>query len=258
MSESREFTAVKTLRAYEHIVSQIEIAIADGTLKPGQHLPSEREMMENFAVSRPTIREALRVLESNGLVRSKHGNPKGPEILKPSADLLYRPVRQLVRTNRLSLNEFLPMRITLDGLACALAAGCRTEELLGAMELALAGMGEALTSESSEAFGLADVAYHAAIWDATGNQLVSIFSNVTRDVMLDMIRDHIDHSLDSQAEMNLSFERDTEIFAAIRAGEAELAGYLARSYIFEAYSNLVSPAERELLSSLVGQKPHKR
>ncbi|CAN5186137.1 FadR/GntR family transcriptional regulator [soil metagenome] len=250
-----DFTAVKTLRAYEHIVAQVEMAIADGSLSPGQHLPSEREMMDNFAVSRPTVREALRVLESNGLVRSKHGNPRGPEILEPSADVLYRPVRQLVRTNRLNLNEFLPMRMSLDGLACALAASLRTEAHLDAMEIALAGMGATTEDTSSEAFSEADVDFHTAIWEATDNRLVSIFSNVTRDIMLDMIKEKIDHAGDSAAVKRLSFEHDSDIFAAIKAGDPERASYLARRYIYEYYNEFVTEPERAILRSLIGSAP---
>ena len=66
------------MRLYQRIVEQIEDAIARGELKPGQRLPSERELVVQFGASRSTVREALRVLESNGVVRSRPGDPTAP------------------------------------------------------------------------------------------------------------------------------------------------------------------------------------
>jgi len=66
--------AVEKKRAYEDIVRQMRGLIKDGKLKKGDQLPTEREMTEVFKVSRATVREAIRTLESMGLVGSKQGN----------------------------------------------------------------------------------------------------------------------------------------------------------------------------------------
>ena len=81
MSEGPRFQPVQPVRAYQRIVEQVEEALARGDLRPGQRLPSERELVAQFEVSRSTVREALRVLESNGVVRSRPGDPNGPEVL---------------------------------------------------------------------------------------------------------------------------------------------------------------------------------
>jgi len=76
--EGSLFQQVQPVRLYQRIVEQIEDALARGELKPGQRLPSERELVVQFGASRSTVREALRVLESNGVVRSRPGDPDGP------------------------------------------------------------------------------------------------------------------------------------------------------------------------------------
>ena len=81
MADGPRFQPVQPVRAYQRIVEQVEDALVRGELAPGQRLPSERELVTQFAVSRSTVREALRVLESNGVVRSRPGDPNGPEIL---------------------------------------------------------------------------------------------------------------------------------------------------------------------------------
>ncbi|MBV8487480.1 MAG: FadR family transcriptional regulator [Planctomycetaceae bacterium] len=68
------------------MLAPLQRKILEGELAPGDRLPSEREMMDTFGVSRPTVREALRVAESLGLVAVRHGDPGGPRVLgQPSA-----------------------------------------------------------------------------------------------------------------------------------------------------------------------------
>ncbi|MGA9925356.1 MAG: GntR family transcriptional regulator, partial [Isosphaeraceae bacterium] len=75
------FEPIKPTRAHEAVLAQLQRKILKGELAPGDRLPSEREMMETFGVSRPTVREALRVAESLGLVAVRHGDPGGPQVL---------------------------------------------------------------------------------------------------------------------------------------------------------------------------------
>ena len=72
------FRPVRAVHAYERIVEQIEDAIFHGRIAPDDRLPSERELMREFQVGRSTVREALRVLQSKGLVRSPAGRPERP------------------------------------------------------------------------------------------------------------------------------------------------------------------------------------
>ncbi|MGO4599699.1 FadR/GntR family transcriptional regulator [Terrabacter sp. 2RAF25] len=86
---ARGFEPVRSVRLYERIVEQVEEAIARGELRPGERLPSERELVVQFGTSRATVREALRVLESNGVVRSRPGDPNGPEAARASLHSLH-------------------------------------------------------------------------------------------------------------------------------------------------------------------------
>src|SRR3954466_7019859 len=115
MSERSLFRHVEPVRLYQRIVQQIEDAITRGELKPGQRLPSERELVTQFAASRPTVREALRVLESNGIVRSRPGDPNGPEILPFSSTALRKQMVRLARVDELTLAELIAFRMIMDG-----------------------------------------------------------------------------------------------------------------------------------------------
>lgn len=251
MTGTTGFTPIRTVRASERIVEQIEEAITQGELRPGDRLPSERDLMATFEVSRPTVREALRVLESSGLVRSKHGDPRGPEILAATPATLHKSLTRLARLDVVSLLELVQFRIMLEGSACALAAQRRTNEQLAELDAAIVTMGDVVT-HGFEAFSQADVAFHATVWRASGNQLIEIVGNVARDVVGGLISKNLEAADDRDALMRLSLEHDREILAAIRASDGRRAGDLARTFVYEAYAGYVPADDRESLRLVAG------
>src|SRR4051794_951152 len=128
------FQPVRAVHAYERIVEQIEDAILVGRLAPNDRLPSERELMREFEVGRSTGREALRVLQSKGLVRSRPGDPHGPLVLPFSTDRLRDSMYALARFEVLSLRELLQFRMTIESSAFRLTALSRTSEQLAGLE----------------------------------------------------------------------------------------------------------------------------
>lgn len=240
------FTPVKTVKAYERVVEQIESAISKRELRPGDRLPSERELMLTFEVSRSTIREALRVLESIGLVRSRPGDPRGPEVLQASLATLTKNVNRLVRLESIGLSELVEFRIMLEGSACTLAAQHRTLQQLQSMCDAVDAMQAAITN-GPVAFSQADVAFHVSVWAASQNQLMQICGEAARGALIDMVTDELDRAPDSQAKMELSLSHDREILAAISAGDGPVAGRLARSFVMEYYGDVMNSSERAAL-----------
>ncbi len=143
------FEPVRTVRAYERIVEQIEEAVESGSLQPGERLPSERELMAQFAVSRSTVREALRVLQARGLVRSRPGDPHGAEVLPFSPAALHKSMTTLARVDELSLGELVQFRMVLDASANLLAARLRTDEELAEMAAAIERMRAAVAAATT-------------------------------------------------------------------------------------------------------------
>jgi GntR family transcriptional repressor for pyruvate dehydrogenase complex len=109
-------------RAYENVVDQIERAILTGEMREADRLPSERELIGQFGVSRATIREALRVLQSRGLVEVRHGDPSGPIIRANPGASVAALLASLFRADRLSLADVIQFRILVESAAAALAA----------------------------------------------------------------------------------------------------------------------------------------
>lgn len=250
MAKGLRFQPVQPVRAYQRIVEQIEEALVRGDLAPGQRLPSERELVTQFAVSRSTVREALRVLESNGVVRSRPGDPNGPEILPFSAGPLRKQLTRLARVDELTLSELIAFRMIMDGAAIQLASRLRTPEQLVEMEQTLVAMREAI-EEDFEAFSEADVAFHDAVARISRNSLIQTCNEVVRGVVLGLIADKVTHAANSRALMLESLQHHAEVVEAIRAGGGHAAARIARQNLYDYYASYVPAPEREPLRALI-------
>ncbi len=116
------FTRMVPKKSYEHVVEQIQEAIFEGQIKPGERLPSEMKLKETFNTSRGTIREALRVLEHKGLVSIRTG-VKGGAVIKPANTMAMRGgIELLIRHQKISLEQLAEFRAYLEGAAAHKAA----------------------------------------------------------------------------------------------------------------------------------------
>ncbi len=163
------YTAVRASRLYQQIVEQIEQSIRAGQLKPGDQLPAERELAEQFGVSRTAVREAVKTLCEKGLVEASPG--RGTFVI----DDISHPVRQslalMVNLSRpedaASLED---VRAILEPEIAARAAARAEDRHIVQLREALAGMEANL--ESADAFIEADLDFHLALAEAAQNPLV--------------------------------------------------------------------------------------
>lgn len=169
-------------RTFEEVLARIEERIAADGLTVGDRLPGERQLAEQLQVGRSSVREALRVLESLGVLSSQVG--RGPDA---GAVLISRPdgaLTDLLRLNlglaTLSMREVIDTRLMIEQWSAGHAARTRADHDatdLDAMALALASMDEATTPEE---FVEHDIAFHVAIVDASGNRLTSAIMRALR------------------------------------------------------------------------------
>lgn len=152
--------AVKVRRLYIDVATQIEAQIREGSIKPGQRLPSERDLATKFEVSRPTIREAMIALEIAGLVEIRTGS--GIYILKSAQELT-----EFVPDDVPGPFEVLEARLLIEPEAASLAATRITNTQLKTIEDALKLMADRNTDEKEKE--AADQLFHCTIALATNN-----------------------------------------------------------------------------------------
>lgn len=237
-------------RVFRRVIDYVEGAVASGDLKPGDRLPSERELGERFAIARTSVREALRVLEHMELVRTRPRDPRGPVVLPLSAEPLRRSTALLAGAGGLGLAELVQFRMVADASANLLAARRRTDAQLVALERNMARMRESIPRGYAE-FGLLDMQFHEIVAEAGGNTLVRIYGDVTREAVLALIRRTILDADDQDALMHRSVRHHRAVFDAIHASDGLRASRLARESLYAYYADHVDEADREIMADLV-------
>ena len=159
------------------IVRELGLRIVSGELKPGARLPSEATLLEAYDVSRPVLREAMRVLVAKGLVLSKQRSgasvcPRNEwHLLDP--DVLYWLIQSKPKNE--FVGSLMAVRRIIEPASAALAAQVATEEQLKSIAEAYARMEAARTPEELLE---PDLAFHRRIADATGNELLAYIGNM--------------------------------------------------------------------------------
>lgn len=180
-----EFSPVHADNLSRQIADQIRDAITAGTLGVDDRLPTEEELARRFSVSRPTIREALKRLAAQNLIRSKRGPAGGTFINRPDirelGDGLSSATRLLVGLDSFSLDEIMQCRQELEQLCVRLAADARSDDDLATLQSALDRQRQTL--DQPEAFCSADVAFHRALANASGNQLLSLLMHAVIEAL---------------------------------------------------------------------------
>jgi GntR family transcriptional repressor for pyruvate dehydrogenase complex len=240
----------KQERAYQRIVHEVEQSILDGRLRPGDRLPSERELTERFAVARSSVREALRVLESKEFVRSHPGDRRGPLVLGFSVEPVKRSIAVLTSAHTVRFSELVQFRMIIDSSANLLAAANRTEAHLLRLERNMARMRDSM-SLGYEIFSRIDLEFHEIIAEASDNTLIQVCGDVVREAVLDLIRSKIVDADDQRALMVRSIRHHRAVFDAISEGNGGHAARLARESLYDYYADHVDPADREVLANLV-------
>ena len=179
------FKQVKQNKAYQDVVEQIQEAIIAGTLKPGRQLPAERELKEQFGISRGTLREALRVLEQKGLIEIRTGVAGGSIIREVNSEKLSEDLGLLIRNRAVSLRDLAQFREGMEGGVAALAAQRAGEkELAELQELLAEAQGHLKEGRKGwDAFVRTDEQIHMALARMSGNPLfITVLTSVYHNI----------------------------------------------------------------------------
>lgn len=244
------FEPVQPVRAYERVVEQVELALLRGELKAGERLPSERELMKQLAVSRSTVREALRVLESHGVVRSRPGDPHGPVVLASGPAPLRKSLLRLATGDGVSLSELLQFRLLLEGPSAFLAAELRSDRDLAAMDAAIAVMRQSANKGLDE-FAGADVDFHDAMARASGNRMIRVCAEVVRGVALNLITEKMKEHQAPRELMDSWVSRHEAVLDAIRRQDGRLASRLMQRDILDVYAPWMSDTDQAVLGRFI-------
>lgn len=202
--------------------------IASGVLGPGSRLPAERDLAKQFHVNRASVRQVLKVLEMMGVLTQRVGD--GTYLSTSAEAILNEPLDFLVLLDDLSHHELFETRLIVEPELAARAAERSTAEDLLALRAAVTEMQNSSNTEERLA---ADMAFHDAIFRASGNRICQLlFKRIHRTVLSSM--SHLSNRV--SLDQPLSFHK--RIYTAIRARDAEAARKAMREHILDARSLL--------------------
>jgi DNA-binding FadR family transcriptional regulator len=181
------FTPVRQSRASGEIVSQIERAIFSAELTVGDRLQSERELAEQFGVSRITVRDALRVLEARGLIRVKVGATGGAFVADANTDHVAESISTMIKLKRMTLSELAEARTVVEAATASLAAqradAGAVSRLQQSVDTARPLLRESITHAD------ASMDFHVELARAAGNEVLYATVEAYRELLVPSIRD---------------------------------------------------------------------
>lgn len=211
MNSRISFQTVNRHQLVDEIVHQLQAKITQGDLKPGDKIPTEPELMEQFGVGRSTIREAVRVLVSAGLLEKKQGF--GTYLKAVTA--IQEPLDQRLR--RAEILEVYEVRRMLELEMAKLASERRDEEDLRLMRQLLDQRLKALEEGNMEAYLNADVQFHLAIAAASKNAVViDLFRTFTT-----VLRDALDKLVKTSAVHDAHIDMHENLYESIKNRDAD-------------------------------------
>jgi GntR family transcriptional regulator, transcriptional repressor for pyruvate dehydrogenase complex len=162
------YKIVRSSRLYEQIVQQVEESIHKGTLKPGDQLPPERELAEQFGVSRTAVREAVKALHEKGLVEAFPG--RGTFITDGTSYTIRQSLDRITRKGHEGFAYLAEVRAILEPEIAVLATSRVKEEDLQALREQVQVMDQA--RNDPDAFIEADLDFHLTLAEAAGNPII--------------------------------------------------------------------------------------
>lgn len=222
--------AIKKTRVYEEIVTQLKGLIAEGKLKSGDQLPSERELSEQLKVSRASVREAIRALESQGLLQIRPGEGT---YVAASVEALVHPFASALLREKEALLEIFEVRKILEPEIAAMAAEraipIEVQEMADILEKQAREIAEGGTGVE------ADTAFHSALAKAAKNTLLLRLT----DAIVDSLRESRERSLQTGDRPVRSLAGHYKILEAVKVGDPVGARRAMLTHLEEIEQNIL-------------------
>jgi GntR family transcriptional regulator, transcriptional repressor for pyruvate dehydrogenase complex len=220
---SRLITPIKKTRVAEEVADRIRVLMLDGTFPSGEPLPSERHLAERFGVSRGSIRDAFRTLETIGLVETRHGQGTFP--LELSVERLVAPLASVMAYRSDLQGELLDVRRMFEPAVARVAALRATDEDLAELQRLLDAQRQKLKAGQSAI--VEDTAFHAILARATRNRVVMSIMATLNDLLVESRTS----SLLQKGRPARSIDGHEAVVAALRRHDAEGASQAMYNHI---------------------------
>jgi len=223
-------------RLADVVAREIEQRVLEGRLKPGDRLPSERDLSVQLGVSRASLREAIHKLAARGLLESRQG---GGTFVTDRLDASFgNPWEEILRDHPAVHEDMLEFRYMLEGRAAECAARRATVADRERVRQCLAQLEAAFAGDDLDAQVDTDLAFHQAIAEASHNVIVGHLTASLLRLMRDNLRRNLSELMQVPAAKEQLLDQHRAVWHAIEQGEAEQALEAAADHIGYVRQNL--------------------
>lgn len=240
-----QFETIKRPPLSVEIADEIKKAIANKQYFCGDKLPSERELSEQFGVSRVTVRDALNTLQTNGLITTKKGRNAGAYVVKPTADPIIENFQNLIRYEMIDISHLLDARLYIEPKAAAAAAQKHTPSDISNIKRLLDDAERHLSISRRKA-RLINVSFHSEIAKLTNNKIIIYITESITQAFSFAIIDKTESLLDRETISKFITEHRS-ILDKIINNDPQGAFYLTEKHLLDTlktYSIFISQNEK--------------
>ena len=177
------FTESDSKKTHEVVAEQLRRRIMNGELEIGERLPPEDELNQQFGIARTTLREALRVLESQGLLEIRRGRGGGPVVTKPNLEPASTALAIALQLEGATVGHLHEVRRMIEPNAAGMLAHKHTDADIAALGQAIDLAAIAAEANDTRAFGEAAASVHETLLERTANPALSIISQLIHDLV---------------------------------------------------------------------------
>jgi len=217
---------IKNTKVYEQVIEQIKGMIVDGTLKKGDKLPSERDLVEQLQVSRTSIREALRAMEIIGLIDCKQGG--GNFVREDFKNNLFEPLSIMFMLEKGDPMEIIEVRKIIEVETVVLAAERVTQEELDSLRLIVEGLKQSTNEEEAVKI---DKRFHYEIARASKNKLIITILNAISSLIDAYIKDARMKILLEEENRTLLSNQHEKVYIALKNHNSAEAAEAMRQHL---------------------------
>lgn len=224
-------------KAARVVADALQERILAGEYVPGDFLPSVDELIEEFDVSRPTLREALNLLESAGFVRLRRGPGGGTVVRAPDQSEVVRALDALLRFQGTSPQEIMEVRLVLEPAAARMAAMRATDEEIDELEASLERQRSESVLNEPRLWFSEKLEFHSLLARMSRNPVVSVLTDALRDLVLQANLE-ANYTLEAR---KLGLKHEVEIVRRLRSRNPEAAAKAVRRHLEQSYLLPVEP-----------------
>src|ERR1700738_2658435 len=225
-------------KASDVLARELRERILSGELVEGTALPAERELVKQTQMSRATVREGLRILEVQNLLRAKAGRAGGAIVQRPTTKSMANSVTMLIRGRRIKLADLMETREALEPFCAELAARKRTEDELAALDRANTDISD--PDADLPAFLQANLDWHVGVAMASHNELLIGFMTALSQAIYAGTENaaFVDDNV-----RTVTARAHRSITTAIRNRDADAAGRRMRRHVHSSAKAALAPAQ---------------